>query len=516
VSDDETNNDEKPPTEGVRLIGADEAAEALGRDDVARRLTADDRKPGDRPAEQPYDGPPPTVSFPLSNMASPEDVPRPSLIDDRVDLPHWTEPATGEVPAVLRRDDDTETADDEWASFTGSAPRWRDSGDDFDDDLDDVRVLGHDAEQRLGALDDSDRPSDSDFFSFSDIDEPEQGRSVFAAAGDSGADDVDVYDDGAYYDDDEYDEYAEYDDEYDDAYDDEDDDPVVIGTARRTSADKVGRGPDSGGRNMGQAVGVGLVFAAVALALFAVGPVGGIVLVFAVVAMCGVEFFAAVQRAGYEPPTLVGVVAIPAMVLASYHRGEAAIPAVLFLTTVVGLVWYLVGAGGKRPTANLGVTLFGVLWIGMFGSFAALMLSAPDGVGLLIGAIIATVGYDVGGLFVGRNAGKYPLSAASPNKTWEGLIGGMIVAFVVAVFVAGFVPGFAPWDGGGAAIKLGLVVALAAPLGDLCQSVIKRDLGIKDMGTLLPGHGGLLDRFDALLFVLPSVYYLARVSDFFI
>ncbi len=507
---DETNDEDNPPSEGVRLIGADEAAEALGRDDVARRLTDEDRKPGDRPAEQPYDGPPPTVSFPLSNRTSPEDVERPSLVDDRVDLPHWTEPATGEVPAILRRDEPDEAPDDEWASFTGSTPRWRDSGDDFDDERDDVRVLGGDSSgMSIGALDETDRPSDSDFFSFDDIDEPRQGRSVFAA--DDADDDVDTYDDGAYYEaDDDYDDYG--DGTYDDGTYEE---PVVIGTGRVEQAD-AGFEPDSGGRNMGQALGVGLGFAALALAAFAIGPVGGLVLVLVVVSLAGLEYFTAVQRAGYEPPSLVGIVAVPALILAAYHRGEAAIPAVLFLTTVVGLVWYLAGAGGKRPTANLGVTLLGVLWIGMFGSFAALMLSAPDGVGLLLGAIIATVGYDVGGFFVGRNAGKYPLSAASPNKTWEGLIGGMIVAFVAAVFVAGFVPGFAPWDGGGAALKLGLVAAVAAPLGDLCQSVIKRDLGVKDMGTILPGHGGLLDRFDALLFVLPSVYYLARVSDFFI
>lgn len=512
MSDDHTNDKEKSPNEGVRLIGADEAAAALGRDDVARRLTDDERKPGDRPAEQPYDGPPPTISFPLSNTASAEDLPRPSLLDNRVDLPHWTEPATGEVPAVLRRDDESgEEHDDEWANFTGSSPRWRDSGEDFDVDLDDVRVLGEDSGMRAGALDDSDRPSDSDFFSFEDIDEPRSGRSVFAESDDTD----DTYDDAAYFEDDEddavYDDGYD-DDEYDDAYDD---DSVGIG-AGRGSADPVGFTPDSGGRDMGQAIGVGLAFAAVALIAFAVGPIGGLVLVFLVVTLAGIEYFTAVQRAGYEPPSLVGMVAVPAMVLASYHRGEAAIPAVLFLTTVVGLVWYLAGAGGKRPTANLGVTALGVLWIGMFGSFAALMLSAPNGVGLLLGAVIATIGYDVGGLFVGRNAGKYPLSAASPNKTWEGLIGGMIVAFLLAVILTGYLPGFAPWDGGGAAIKLGLVAALAAPLGDLCQSVVKRDLGIKDMGTILPGHGGLLDRFDALLFVLPSVYYLARVTDFFL
>ena len=88
----------------------------------------------------------------------------------------------------------------------------------------------------------------------------------------------------------------------------------------------------------------------------------------------------------------------------------------------------------------------------------------------------------------------------SPNKTYEGLAGGMLVAVLAAVVICGR---FVPWDDLGDSIKLGVVVAIAAPLGDLCESMIKRDLGIKDMGTILPGHGGVLDRFDALLFVPP-------------
>ena len=117
-------------------------------------------------------------------------------------------------------------------------------------------------------------------------------------------------------------------------------------------------------------------------------------------------------------------------------------------------------------------------------------------------------------LFVGRSAGSRPLSAASPNKTIEGLAGGMLLAVVAAVVFA--LVGVHPFDQWQEGLKLGILVALVAPLGDLAESLIKRDLGIKDMGSVLPGHGGVLDRFDALLFVLPAVWYLARVSDFFL
>ena len=370
---DETNDEDKPPSEGVRLIGADEAAEALGRDDVARRLTDEDRKPGDRPAEQPYDGPPPTVSFPLSNRTSPEEVERPSLIDDRVDLPHWTEPATGEVPAILRRDEEDEAPDDEWASFTGSTPRWRDSGDDFDDERDDVRALGGDSGMSIGALDETDRPSDSDFFSFSDIDEPQQGRSVFADDDTADSDD-DAYDDGAYDEADDGDDYYD-DDEYDD--DGTYEDPVVIGTGRLDQPD-AGFEPDSGGRNIGQALGVGLGFAA--------DRPGGIR-----------------HRAGRRPrararggqPRRPRVLhRRPARPATSRPHWSASWPSPRsssrpttgarppFLPCSSSRpwwdwLWYLAGAGGKRPTANLGVTLLGVLWIGMFGSFAALCCRLP-------------------------------------------------------------------------------------------------------------------------------------------
>ncbi len=101
----------------------------------------------------------------------------------------------------------------------------------------------------------------------------------------------------------------------------------------------------------------------------------------------------------------------------------------------------------------------------------------------------------------------------SPGKTVEGAVGGGLAAVVASWLVLGVI-GIFPW-GTGSAIALGLVVAVAAPLGDLCESMLKRDLGVKDMGTLLPGHGGLLDRFDALLFALPAVYYLCRLLEIF-
>ena len=101
-----------------------------------------------------------------------------------------------------------------------------------------------------------------------------------------------------------------------------------------------------------------------------------------------------------------------------------------------------------------------------------------------------------------------PISAASPNKTLEGLLGGVGVAAVLVIVLAGILK-VGPWTGLGAGVALGLGAAVAAPLGDLCQSLLKRDLGVKDMSSIIPGHGGVLDRFDSMLFVLPTVFWLA-------
>jgi phosphatidate cytidylyltransferase len=287
--------------------------------------------------------------------------------------------------------------------------------------------------------------------------------------------------------------------------------------ARRAAGGPGGPGRTGGqgaGRDVPVAIGVGVLFAAVALILFKVGPRATMVLVTAVLVVAAIEFFSSTRQAGYQPAVLLGLAATAAMALAAYWRGEAAYPLVVFLTVVFGLLWHLVGAGEERPVPNLGVTLLGVAYVGGLGSFAALLLKFPNGIGMLLGAVVATVAYDVGGYAVGRNLGRAPLAPdVSPNKTWEGLIGGIALTVIATTLIVGKFPGIHPFDTVGDALKLGLVAAVAAPLGDLCESMLKRDLGVKDMGSTLPAHGGLLDRFDALLFVLPATYYLVRLLD---
>lgn len=516
----------EPPSEGVRIIGAEEAAEALERGDVAPRRAGDQPRYGDRPQPPAGDGPRPVLRFPLGSSSDPRDIERPSVaasepISEQVELPHWTEPPTGQVPQILPEAPAEEPADDldDWASFASSTPRWRDdlSRRDQDEGFEDVAAWGNEDDDRLGALDDSERPTHDDYFSFADLDDTVvPGRSVFAEEPDAGF--------GADWADEEVDPHPDLPEP--EAEDGEDLAPYDEPRPRRAPAPRARRqateprpqraargGPD---RDMGTAIVVGVGFLAVALLLFKIGPVAAMVLVSAIIGLAAAELFGVLRQSGYQPVALAGIVGSVGLVVGAYNYGTAAIPTVLFLTTAVCLLWYLVGAAHETPVMNIGVTLLGVLWVGLFGSFAGLMLAlGDDGTGILLATVLGTVGYDVGGLFIGKNAGRQPLSAASPNKTVEGLIGGCVVGFVVVVVLsAGF--GLGPIDSFGEGMLVGLAVALSAPLGDLCESLVKRDLGVKDMGSILPGHGGLLDRFDGLLFALPAVYLLATVRDFFL
>jgi phosphatidate cytidylyltransferase len=273
-------------------------------------------------------------------------------------------------------------------------------------------------------------------------------------------------------------------------------------------------GADHGqGRDVPTAVITGVGLAAVFLGLMWLGPGWVMILLTPLLVIAAAELFVSVRRVGYRPAVPLGLAAVAGLALGAYWRGVEAYPVVLGVFVIAGFLWYIVDSDGERPTPNLAITSLGVLWVGGLGSFAALMVDVPvSGTGLLFGAVVTTVAYDIGGFVIGRTTGQSRIAPhISPNKTWEGTIGGMIVAVLVSTVLLGFI-GVSPWDRDTIdAVLLGVVVAVAAPLGDLAQSLVKRDLGVKDMGSLLPGHGGLMDRFDGMLFVLPAVYYLARL-----
>ncbi len=252
----------------------------------------------------------------------------------------------------------------------------------------------------------------------------------------------------------------------------------------------------------------GVVLAVVALVAFALGRAVTAALITVIVLAAAFELYEGFRRAGFQPATLIGLGGSAALVGIAYNYGERAFPLVSAVVLAFTLFWYLAKVVHARPMVNAAVTMLGYSYVGVLGGFAGLLLVYPDGVGMIIGLVICAVGYDVVGYLVGSRIGRRPLAPdVSPNKTVEGLLAGMGASIVLGAIVAEIL-GLTPWNSLGDGLLLGLVVAIFAPLGDLCESMLKRDLGLKDLGTLLPGHGGVLDRFDALLFCLPAVYYL--------
>jgi phosphatidate cytidylyltransferase len=413
-------------------------------------------------------------------------------------LPHWTEPATGEVPRILAGDPPPAPpeADEELSAWSAlsTGPRWRDQPADWDEaDFSDT-VLD-DREARLGALRDQPEPEDDrDIFAFDDaaaaVAAPPVAASTPATARSRGTA-TQVRPAGRAR-------------------------PARGAAATRNGPG--GPGGSAGGRGGGGSGGgggsdlttrviTGVIAAGVLLAATAIGSRALVVVVLAAVTMAAAELFQGLRTRGYQPATLLGLVATASMVLATYIKGEPAFPLVLSLLVIFSFLWYLAGVVHAKPTMNIAVTVFAFLYVGFLGSYACLFLRIHDGqgIGLLIGAVIATAAHDIGAYLVGKYMGKTPLAPElSPNKTFEGLVGGVLASVFVSLIVVGQIGPWSPIK----AFWLGVVVAVTAPLGDLCESMIKRDLGVKDMGKLLPGHGGVLDRIDALLFVIPATYYL--------
>ncbi len=331
----------RAPGEGVRIIGAEEAQQALDSGEVVRRRPEDAPRFGDRPARPA--GPRPEHRFPLPEDQEPEAIPRPPVTPPPVaDLPHWTEPPTGEVPRIFAdvapEGEGTDEDDDfsAWSSLSRQ-PRWRDQASDWDEtDFEDASVLA-DEDTRLGALDQS-RTEHSDLFSFDD--EPTE------------------VDPGPQ--------------------------PAPIRTGRRISTGlqppepptpptprtRRAHVPGGGSRDVQTAVLTGVAFAVVALLCFRLGTGPTLLLALVVVMGAAVELFDVLRKAGYHPATLLGLAGTASIMIATYYKGETAIPMVVALMVVFTFLWYLTGVVTARPTANIGATLLGFLWVGFLGSYA--------------------------------------------------------------------------------------------------------------------------------------------------
>jgi phosphatidate cytidylyltransferase len=209
--------------------------------------------------------------------------------------------------------------------------------------------------------------------------------------------------------------------------------------------------------------------------------------------------------ARWRPLALIGFASLAGMVLAARYGGTREVLEVAVATVPV-LFLFVIGRGQRRAaTVTIAGTLLGVYWIGFAFAHAELLRQLHHGNAILIDVLVGTFLGDTGAYVGGRLFGRRPLAPEiSPNKTVEGLFCGMLVA-ILAVFLAGL---YQTWLTQGDALLLGLAVAILGPIGDLFESLVKRDAGIKDAGTLFGPHGGALDRADAAIFTVVAGYYI--------
>jgi phosphatidate cytidylyltransferase len=182
--------------------------------------------------------------------------------------------------------------------------------------------------------------------------------------------------------------------------------------------------------------------------------------------------------------------------------GAVAIPAALLLTMVALLVFYALVPNRTDPLLNCAITMLGVAWIAGTGALAMTFLEAPHFRWLIFAVVLIVAVMDMAQYFTGRAYGRHPLApVVSPKKTVEGLVGGVVAAVAMGALFGLF----EPFDLG-KGLFLGAAFAVFAPLGDLAVSLVKRSIGVKDMGSILPGHGGVLDRIDAILFAIAAAW----------
>ena len=222
------------------------------------------------------------------------------------------------------------------------------------------------------------------------------------------------------------------------------------------------------------------------------------------------ELYANLRTKDYRPIALFGIVGVILMGVGAHSGGAAAIGGWAALVAVATVLLFSL-TPRKSPAENLSVTVLGFAWVGML-SFAILVANGPHPVAYILFVVLLIAFNDIGSYFVGRAFGRRKMAPkVSPNKTIEGFIGGLIVVGVVASILVTF----PPWDPIGLAkgLAAAAVVGLFAPLGDLVESMVKRSIEVKDMGSVLPGHGGMLDRIDGFLFAVPAIYFLFRAFE---
>jgi len=265
------------------------------------------------------------------------------------------------------------------------------------------------------------------------------------------------------------------------------------------------------GRNQPLAIATALLLAGVLIASLVLSRPAFVAFLLGIVTLALLELLTVLRARATRPARPVVLAMGALLVVGAYLEGPAALSFGLLVTILAAFAWYLVDRGRTEVTRNVAATVFAVVYVPFMAAHLSLVVGRADHyVGALLGYAALVVIYDTGAYATGATLGRRPIAPqVSPNKSWEGAIGATVVCLLAGAFL---LPLWEPWT-----LASGLVLAgatcVVAPLGDLSESMLKRDLAVKDMGSILPGHGGVLDRVDALLFMAPVLYYVLAAFD---
>jgi CDP-diglyceride synthetase len=262
--------------------------------------------------------------------------------------------------------------------------------------------------------------------------------------------------------------------------------------------------PGRAGRNLPAAVGVGVALAGLVLASLLVRKEAFVLVITAAILVALWELAGALRTKRIEVPVVPLGVGALGMLVSAFVAGEDGLLVSFALTAFGVLLWRIID-GHDGATRDVAASVFVAAYVPFLAGFALLMLAMPDGALRVLTFIAVTVSNDIGGYATGVLAGRHPMAPTiSPKKSWEGMAGSMVLCMVVGAATVHYL-----LDGSIlAGLAVGAAAAITATIGDLSESLIKRDLGIKDMGNLLPGHGGIMDRLDSLLPTAPAAYLL--------
>ncbi len=258
------------------------------------------------------------------------------------------------------------------------------------------------------------------------------------------------------------------------------------------------------GRNLPAAIGVGLTLGAIVIVSLFVWRPAFLGVVTLAVGVGIWEMTRAVEHQGPRPPLLPLLAGAVVMEALAWYDGAEALILGLILTVLAAMIWRLAD-GVRNYQRDITATALVAVYVPFLAGFAVLLAKPDDGALRVIVTLAAVVLSDTGGYVAGVFFGKHPMApTVSPKKSWEGFAGSVVCTAIGGALLFLFVLDLAWWQG----LIFGAVVSVACVLGDLGESLLKRDLGVKDMSNLLPGHGGLMDRLDSILFAAPTAFML--------